>query len=466
VTALPRRLLLIEPPFYRLFDEGYSLCRYPLSLAYLAAAAATGTDWKVKCYNADFAGEGRPFSVRHLSGKGHQRYMTCLADPRASIWQEAEEVLREQAPGVVGLSLKSASLASGRIVARIAKRLDPKCLVVAGGPHPTVAPDQILADGNFDLCVLGEGERTLVELLCRLAEGQDVRDVPGVAARGRRAAPRELMANLDDLPRPGDWAPVALLDHGRYPAKALGHLMATRGCPQQCTYCASHTLWSRRPRFRSPADVVAELRGFQAQGIDRVHFDDDTFGIKPAYLREVCQAMVQGCPGLGWSCETHARLISEVNLASMKRAGCHTIQLGIESGSERILKAVRKGFSIGQALEACRLIKRRGLRLEVFIMAGFPQETEESLRETMNLVRELDCDKVIFSLFTPHPGTADHKLCLSQGLLPPDYDFSQHHHQSPGNYFSPDIGPARFRELVTELEDLVQARRDQAQAGS
>ncbi len=462
----PRKLLLVEPPFYRLFHPGYSLCRYPLSLGYLAAAAAAGTDWQVRCYNADFAGRGEPFSVPYLSGPGHQRYLACLADPGAGIWQEVEEVLREQAPQVLGLSLKSAGLAAGRMVARLAKRLNPGVLVVAGGPHPTTAPGQVLADENFDLCVLGEGEGTLVELLRTLDRGGDVGQVPGVAARrgGRvgTAAPRQLLDDLDQLPLPGEWAPRVLLDHQLYPAKALGHIMATRGCPQRCTYCGSHLLWGRRPRYRSPGAVAAELGNLQAAGVGQVHFDDDTFGVEPGYLQRLCRALAQNRPGPSWSCETHVRLISEANLESMKAAGCRTIQLGIESGSNRILKAVRKGFTIDRALEACRLVKRCGLRLEVFIMAGFPQETEQTLAETMAVVREVECDKVIFSLFTPHPGTEAHRLCLSLGLLAPGHDFSSHHHQSPENYYSPDIAPARFRELVREMEELVQQRRDAA----
>lgn len=462
----PRRLLLMEPPFYRLFHAGYSLCRYPLSLGYLAAAAASGTDWEVRCYNADFAGEGKPFSVTYLSGPGHQRYLACLADPTAGIWREVEDVLRDQAPQVLGLSLKSAGLAAGKIVARMAKRLNPEVLVVAGGPHPTTAPGQILADENFDLCVLGEGEDTLVELLRTLDKGGDIGRVPGVAARRgggiQMAAPRGLLDDLDRLPQPGDWISRVLLDHQRYPAKALGHIMATRGCPQLCTYCGSHLLWGRRPRYRSARAVALELRNLQAAGIDQVHFDDDTFGVESGYLQRLCHAMTQDRPGPSWSCETHVRLINEANLDSMKRAGCRTIQLGIESGSDRILKAVRKGFTIERALGACRLIKSRGLRLEVFIMAGFPQETEETFGETMSVVRDIECDKVIFSLFTPYPGTEAHRLCGSLGLLSPGHDSGAHHHQSPENYYSPAIAPERFRDLVMEMEELVQQRRDAA----
>ncbi|MFH1057517.1 MAG: radical SAM protein [Pseudomonadota bacterium] len=462
-----RRLLLIEPPFYRLFDPAYSLCRYPLGLAYLAAAA-TAAGWQARAYNADFAGPGLPFSVRHLAGEGHQRYLACLADPIAAIWSEVEAVLRREAPAVVGLSLKSTCLASGRLVAALAKRLDPGVLVVAGGPHPSARPEQVLADPNFDLCVIGEGEQTLTDLLTCLDAGGEAAAVPGVAARvaGKivRAAPRPLLADLDRLPDPIPGMAQTLIDYDCYPAKALGHLMATRGCPQRCTYCGSHSLWGRRPRFRSPERVVDQLSALRAAGVERVHFDDDTFGVTPAYLRRLCAAMARDLPGLGFSCETHVRLIDPANLDSLQQAGCHTIQLGVESGSDAILQAVRKGFSVAQAREACRLVKRQGLRLEVFIMAGFSQETEASLRETMALVADLDCDKVIYSLFTPHPGSEAHDLCRSLGLIAPDQDFSLHHHQSPQNYYAPAIAPERFRDLAAEMEALVDKRRQRASA--
>ncbi|MFZ5584616.1 MAG: B12-binding domain-containing radical SAM protein [Thermodesulfobacteriota bacterium] len=457
-----RRLLLVEPPFYRLFDERYSLCRYPLALGYLAAAAA-GAGWRARAYNADFAGPGRPLSVRHLAGDGHRRYLACLADAQAPIWQEVEAVVRAEAPAVVGVSLKSACLASGRRVAAIAKRLDPGALVLAGGPHPSAAPEQVLADANFDLCVIGEGERTLAELLRCLEAGGDLRQAPGLAFRGEggvvRTAPRPLMPGLEGLPRPLTDAARVLVDHDRYPARALGHVMATRGCPQRCAYCGSHGLWGRRPRLRPPGEVTAELAAMRAAGVERVHFDDDTFGVTPAYLESLCAALAKGVPGLAWSCETHVRLIDQANLERMQAAGCRTIQLGVESGSDRILAAVGKGFTVAQALAACRLVKRQGLRLEVFIMAGFPQETEASLRETIAVAADLDCDKVIYSLFTPHPGTEAHRLCLSLGLVDPDQDFSPYHHQSPRNHYCPAIAPGRFRELAAELEDLADRRR-------
>lgn len=461
-----RRLLLVEPPFYRLFDDAYSLCRYPLGLAHLAAAAAEATGWRVRAYNADFAGQGRSLSVTHLAGEGHRRYLALLADPAAALWREVEAVLADQAPAVLGLSIKSACLASARRVAALAKGLDPRTLVVAGGPHPSAAPGLVLADPNFDLCVAGEGERTLVELLRCLLEGGDPGRVPGVASRDRGgirfAAPRPLLADLDRLPRPLDRAPELLLEHHRYPAKALGHLMATRGCPQRCSYCASHLIWGRRPRFRAPRAVAAELTLMGRAGIGRAHFDDDTFGVESGYLRRLCGAIAQDCPGLAWSCETHVRLATEANLAAMRKAGCHTVQLGVESGDDRVLRAVGKGFTVAGALEACRLVRAGGLRLEVFLMAGFPQETEESLGRTLALARDLDCDKLIFSLFTPHPGTEAHRLCLSRGLLATDHDFSAHHHQSPANHFCPEIAPARFRELAGEIERLAQERREAA----
>lgn len=463
MNALSHRLLLIEPPFYRLFDPDYSLCRFPLGLAYLAATAGE-TGWEAKAYNADFTGPGRPFSVRHLAGAGHRRYLAQLTDPQAAVWREVERVIAEQAPAVVGLSLKAANLASGRRVAAIVKRLSPKTLVLAGGPHPSAAPEQVLADPNFDLCVLGEGEQTLVDLLRGLEKGDDLGAVPGVAARRGagvvRSARRPLLTDLDRLPNLGQWTARVLIDHDRYPTRALGHVMATRGCPQLCTYCGSHQLWGRRPRFRSPERVTAELAQLRAAGVERIHFDDDTFGVTSDYLRRLCSALEKDLPGLAFSCETHVRLIDQANLEFMRRAGCHTIQLGVESGSDRILEQVRKGFTRAQALAACRLVKSHGLRLEVFLMAGFPQETEASLRQTVDLAQALDCDKIIFSRFTPHPGTEAHRQCLNRGLVAPDQDFSLHHHQSPCNQYSPDIAPARFEELCSELAELADRRRE------
>ncbi|MBI4798309.1 MAG: radical SAM protein [Desulfarculus sp.] len=455
------RLLLMEPPFYRLMEGGYGLTRYPLGLGYLAAAVRESTAWEVTVCNGDFVPRAAPFCVTYLTGQGFARYRANLGDWQAPPWQEARQVLASCRPGVVGVSLKSPTLAAGLALARLAKELDPGVLVVAGGPHATAVGPGVLRHAEIDLAVLGEGEVTLVELLQALEQGRDPAEVPGlVLRRGGQplaTAPRAPLSDLDSLPWPGPVAAEVLWDYRRYPASAFRGLLASRGCPRNCFYCGSRRIWGR-VRRRQPLAVAAEARWLLAQGLTRLHFEDDTFGVDAAYLHELCQGLAQGCPGLAFTCETHVSLITPQALDALQEAGCRGIQLGIESGSDRMLKTMRKGFGIQQALQACRLIRERGLRLECFFMVGLPQEDQASLDQTLRVIQDLDCDKVIYSIFTPYPGTEAFAHCQQQGLIGPDHNPSLHNHQSPANCFCQHIEPARFRELAAQVEEAVEIK--------
>jgi coproporphyrinogen III oxidase-like Fe-S oxidoreductase len=155
-----------------------------------------------------------------------------------------------------------------------------------------------------------------------------------------------------------------------------------------------------------------------------------------------------------WSCELHANLVDERTIALMKRAGCYNIQLGIESGNNEILKAIRKNITIEEALSACEIIKKHGIELQAFFIVGFPQETEETLRDTFEAMKKTKCDLLAYSIFTPYPGTETFDLCKEQGLIGPDFNLALYGHQSPANHFSIHIEAVRFRQLVDEIEKM------------
>jgi radical SAM superfamily enzyme YgiQ (UPF0313 family) len=142
----------------------------------------------------------------------------------------------------------------------------------------------------------------------------------------------------------------------------------------------------------------------------------------------------------------------------MRRAGCYSILIGVESGSDRVLKDMRKGYTVEQAIAATRTIRRGGILVSTFIMVGFPTETEESLQETMRVIRAIDADFIIYSNFTPYPGTEAFEHCRRNGTVDEGFDVSLHNHQSPANYFCPGIGRERFRELAAQVERMVSRR--------
>jgi anaerobic magnesium-protoporphyrin IX monomethyl ester cyclase len=461
-----RRVLLIEPPFQRLYGPTFSLNRFPFALAYLAGAIRGMGEWDVSVYNADFAPRGGTSRVRDRAQERFEVYVRTLRDLDAPIWGEVRAVLSEYRPAVVGITAKSQNFTSACNVARLAKELDQECTVVVGGPHPSMVGGQVLTNPHIDICVRGEGEVTITEVLRALENGSTLQGIQGVVFREEKRTvenpPRPLMEDLDALPYPAEVAPAVLRDYHSYPSHAFTNIFATRGCPFNCFFCGSRKIWGRKVRFRSPENVIEEIHRLYKKGIRLVHFDDDTFGVKKEYIRRICTGLMEQCPGIRWSSEIHVKLVDEETTSLMKKSGCWRMQIGIESGNNRILQEMRKGITIEEAMEACRVIRRHGIELEAFFIVGFPQETEESLRDTITAIERSRADTIAYSIFMPYPGTESFEFCRECGLVDENWDISLYNHQSPHNCFCLNIEPKRFRQLLTELEitiDRKNARR-------
>ncbi len=456
------KVLLIEPPYYRLFKDTYSLNRMPLSLGYLASAIKARTSWEVSVYNSDFLTRqpSQFFQVSYLAGEGFTRYLENLKDLSAPIWKEIDEVLRSERPEVVGISAKSQNFKSACHVARLVKQMNPAIPVVMGGPHPTmVRGDVFSACPDIDICVMGEGEETIVELLTAIEKKIPYENLRGLTVKnGAKPAaylPREFIASLDQLPSPYRYVREVLRDFEKYPLTSFQYIFATRGCPYKCFFCGSRMIWSRKVRHRSPANVLEEIRLLKDMNVPLIHFDDDTFGVNKQYIRDLCGAIVSEFPHLHWSCELHANLVDDEIITLMKRSGCARILIGVESGNNEILKKIEKNVTIEMLEEKCALIHQKGIFLTAFIIVGFPFDTVETIRDTTEAIKRLRCDEVLYSIFTPYPGTEAFEYCRARGLVDESFDASLFNHQSPANYFCPNIPREEFVKMCREIEHLV-----------
>ena len=455
------RIMLIEPPFKRLYHDHASLVKFPLALGYLSGAVLKWTDWDVQAYNADFNPGQGAITLDNVTRirAGLNRYLRMLEDPAAPVWAEIRSAITAFNPDVVGLSAKTQNFPSAARIARIAKERNRGTTVILGGPHATLSTEAALDCPDIDVAVLGEGELTLVELLKALQSGAPLDDVAGIACRrGDRVAftpPRAYIPDLDELPFPAEAAPRVLRDFESYPADAFGYVFSARGCPYSCTFCESKAIWSQKTRWRSPANVVEELKALMDRGVRYVYFDDDTFGINPRYIQELCGLIETGCPRLAWGCEMTVGVVKERSIERMRRSGCVRINIGIESGNDRILRSVKKGHTIEKAYAAADICRRNGIEVGAFFMVGFPEETEETLRDTLAAIERIKSDVIMLSIFTPYPGSELFQTCKDLGVVDDDFDITIHNHQSPENCFTAFIPPERFRELVGEAAAIV-----------
>lgn len=454
-----RKILFIEPPFYRLFKNTYSLNRYPLSLGYLAAVVRQKTDWDVMVYNADFSLPSESQEVSYLAGSGFDNYLSNLRNLSAPIWKEVKTTVSEYRPNVVGISAKSQNFTSACIVAKLIKEIDKEIIVIIGGPHPSMVGQEVLKCQAINLAVKGEGEVTIIELLNAIESGSSLDSIKGlIYRRGNLAVenpPRGFIKDLDSLSFPYICAKEVLRDYGKYPKAAFGYIFATRGCPYNCFFCGSRNIWSRQVRFRSPENVVREIKTLQRDGLRLYYFVDDIFGVNKQYIIDLCGTFIEYCPDIKWSCEFHVKLVDNETISLMKKAGCYQIQLGIESGNNEILKQMCKNITIEEALAAARIIKKYGIELQAFFIIGFLQETEATLNDTVTAMKKIKCDVLTYSIFTPYPGTETFEFCKDNGLISENYDISLYNHQSPVNHFCMYIPKDSFRMLASKIERTV-----------
>jgi anaerobic magnesium-protoporphyrin IX monomethyl ester cyclase len=406
---MKKRILLIEPPFLRLYKDSYSLDRYPLSLGYLSGAILNKTDWEVKVFNADFSPERGRIKVSFQTGEGFVNYLNSLRDISQPIWREISDIISGYSPDVVGISVKSQNYISAANVAKLAKAISKEIIVIVGGPHPSMVGCDIFECEEIDIGVKGEGEETIAELLQTIERGRDLDGIKGIVFRKDGECfdtpPRPQIEDLDSLTFPHETAPTVLMDYDKYPLAAFKNIFATRGCPYGCFFCGSRHIWGQKVRFRSPENVVREIGSLQRMGLKAIHFDDDTFGINKSYIRSLLGLMMQECNGLKWSCELHVKLVDDEIIRLMKKAGCYLIQVGVESGNNQILKEMRKNITIEEALRACDVIRSNRIEVQTFFIVGFPQETEQTLNDTFDAIKRIKSDSLIYSIFTPYPGT-------------------------------------------------------------
>ncbi|HTX88004.1 MAG TPA: radical SAM protein [Bacteroidales bacterium] len=279
-------------------------------------------------------------------------------------------------------------------------------------------------DQGADYCILGEGEQTLAELSEALAgmTRQQIPDIPGVSWKApggvRNSRPREVITRLDDLPFPA-WDLLDMDRYRRFWKRKNGsftlNLVTTRGCPYGCIWCAK-PVYGNHYNARSPENVAAELKLLtENYHPDRIWFADDIFGLKPGWIEEYAAKVRPENLVLPYTIQSRVDLLQDDRtVASLAASGCNKVWLGIESGSQKILDAMRKGTTVEQAEAASVKLKEAGIRQAFFLQLGFPGETREDIDRTIRLITRLLPDDIGISVTYPLPGTPFFEAVKSQ----------------------------------------------------
>jgi radical SAM superfamily enzyme YgiQ (UPF0313 family) len=349
---------------------------------------------------------------------------------RQSIKKELSKIGKNV--GVVGVTATTDKVISAyRICEYIKTHVSKDICCVLGGPHATALPRETLEESLFDIVVVGEGEETMLEILKSFYEtGAVPTDIAGTAAKKNGNIiinnPREVIKDLDSLPFPAyDLVAPDTYLHGIKgefgSAKRAMLLLLGRGCPYDCVFCSSKIMWKRKLRFPSVGRIIELLQFLISKyHVDGFVFADDELTTNRKFITEFCDALTTSgiAKQIKWSCQARATSVDRELIRKLKEAGCVLVRCGFESGSERILKFLKKGtVTVEQNKNAALICREESMPCYSSFIIGSPEETVDDIVDTIDFIERYMHDHVDVYIVVPYPGTDLYFRCKEQNLL-------------------------------------------------
>jgi len=398
------KILLISPPIWNITGESMSTSP-PLGMMYLAAILEI-KGYGVKVIDADAGG---------------LKYT----------WADLEARIKKEKPDIVGLTATSLTLPALFKSAEIIKGISPDILVVAGGYGPTLEAEKILLENkNIDIIMDGESEATIVDLVKVVANNESLGQVRGIFYQDKgevkKTEGREEIKDLDSLPMPA----YHLLEphystytgvHGELLKMPNAVMLASRGCPHRCIFCSNKMI---KVRFRSPSNVCDELEylrdklGFKSAQL----YDNEFVGMtanQNQWVSDLCDEIIKrGLNSMEFLVQGRCnQFIDGEILKKMRRAGFKWVWWGVESGSQKVLDAIKKDIKVDDIKRTFRLAKEAGLKSMSFIMVGLPKETREDVALTIKLLEEIKPELIRIHITTPLPGSELYDMWRGEGKI-------------------------------------------------
>jgi radical SAM superfamily enzyme YgiQ (UPF0313 family) len=335
--------------------------------------------------------------------------------------------VRDRQPRIYGLSFASIQASAGFRLIETVKRLSPRSIIICGGPHPTVDPEDVLINSPADVCCIGEGEVTVPELIAALIAQQDLREIPGIAFRDWNGSAtftprRRQVMDLDLVAYPA-WDLVMRKKRTRCDVKRnplSASVLASRGCPWNCSFCSNPVWRISRPwvRKRSPEDIVSEVETLYYHGVRDVHIRSDELNCDLRWAIQLLDMLADlGHSDLAFRCNLRARPITPDFAGALRRANCVRCHVGIVSASARVLQGTRTGITMEDISHALRMLKREKIHVSASMMMFQAWESEpgleietvrevlQSMRLALSLRKSGMIDDVIWTFATPYPGS-------------------------------------------------------------
>lgn len=325
-------------------------------------------------------------------------------------FRDIEKSIQEYQPDIIGLTFTTLLFDEAKKISRFIKDHHPNIPIIVGGVHSSIYPEEVIKEKTIDIVAFGEGDITLQEVM----GGKPLKSIKGIFYKDKkgeikRNPPRPLIQNLDDLPMPA-WH---LFNVGMYMnpkavarRSPVGTIGTSRGCVYGCTYC-NKSVFGRLFRAKSVKRVVDEFELMLKSGFREIQVWDDMFATNLQRAKDICDEIVRRKLKFLWQLECGVRVncVDEEFFKKCAKSGCYKVAFGFESGSDYILKSINKGTTTLQARNAVKWAKAAGMETTGFFMLGLPEDTIETMEQTIKFACSLDLDYAKGTILVPLPST-------------------------------------------------------------
>jgi anaerobic magnesium-protoporphyrin IX monomethyl ester cyclase len=391
---------------------------------------------------------------------GQREYEMIVNDKTHVVWKKMADIVRQTKPMVVGISYLTPLKCVVERTAALIKEIDRDIKIIVGSFHPTFCPEEVMQNPDVDFVIRGEGEIPLLRLVKGLKENRpEWETIPGIYYRDRDSHIQNnpgtnLINNLDELPFLARDL-VLNCDYNRYRVHSIS---TARGCPYTCSFCSDRRLWGGKVRRRSVDNVIEELRFLKDNyKIDYVDIVDGTFTFDSKYLQTFCNAMIDHKLNIEWRCTARYDNLNEDLLQLMKKANCSGLYIGLESGSDRVLKSIDKKITVAQIIEVSRMINNSGIPSATSVLMGLPDEDKEDIEDTLKLMKKIKTEIFDVNSYIPLPGTPLYDSMSEEDKK--NIDWRKVAYKSFDNNFSKRISPDDFRRYMTEAYKIANKAR-------
>ena len=421
------KIILCNPPYYQFINVPFVYQN--LGLGYLAGDLIENGYKNVKIYQFDapstLAGTARNFETfEDYDPCWGEDYYKELNDLNSPVWMGIKEVLKREKPDILGITSMTPQAESARILARIAKDIDPDTTVIQGGIHASLLPGEVLTRSPVDIVVLTEFDLHMAPLADQIRSKLPLEIIPNIVYRNKSG----------DIIMTEKAPPLEVIDEACYPVReihtvgenkptipSLMPMITSRGCPYNCSFCARLTLWGQKVRYRSAENVVGEIEMlYKRYRARNFIFEDDTFTLNKSRLLKIFELLREKKLDISWECQTKVNTVDEELIKLLKDNGCTRISIGAESGNQQILDSINKKQTIQQIKDASRIIREAGINLSPFFMIGYPDETRQTMEDTFDLIKDLDCYTAYIYPLIPMPGSKLYEDLKARGTIHED----------------------------------------------